>query len=75
MAKDKRAERVQAILSSQELMALEDFRYSQRMPSRTAAAREVLRRGLEAEGFEAAAFSIKSKGFEVISLTAKARNS
>ena len=56
MARDKRGDRVQAFLSSQEWMVLEDFRHSRRMPSRTAAARELFRRGLAAEGFEVAAF-------------------
>ena len=73
MARDKRGDRVQAFLSSQEWMVLEDFRHSRRMPSRTAAARELFRRGLAAEGFEVAAFSTKSKGFDVVS--AKAPNS
>jgi hypothetical protein len=73
MARGNRGEWVQAVLSSQEWMALEDFRYSQRMPNRTAAARELLRRGLKAEGFEVAAFSTKSKGFDVGRPTAKAR--
>jgi hypothetical protein len=68
MARGKRSEWVQAVLSSQEWMALEEFRYSERIPNRTAAARELLRRGLKAEGFEVAAFSIKSKGPMVLDL-------
>jgi hypothetical protein len=75
MARGKRGDWVQAVLSSQEWIALEDFRYSRRMPSRTAAARELLRRGLAAEGFEVAAFSTKSKGFDVVGPSAKARDS
>ena len=75
MARGKRGDKVQAFLSSQEWMSLEDFRHSRRMPSRTAAARELFRRGLAAEGFELAALSTKSKGFDVVSPSAKAPNS
>jgi len=46
-----RGERLQIMLDSDELVAVEDFRFSQRMPSRAAAIRELLRRGLAAEGF------------------------
>jgi hypothetical protein len=74
MARGKRGDWVQTVLSNQEWMALEDFRYSRRMPSRTAAARELLRKGLAAEGFEVAAFSTKSKGFDVAGPSAKAPN-
>jgi metal-responsive CopG/Arc/MetJ family transcriptional regulator len=45
MARD-RDERVQIMLSSEELAAIDDFRFKNRMPSRAAALREVLRRGL-----------------------------
>jgi hypothetical protein len=75
MARNKSGDWVQAVLSNQEWMALEDFRYSRRMPSRTAAARELLRRGLAAEGFEVGAFSTKSQEFDVAGPSAKASNS
>jgi hypothetical protein len=75
MARGKCGERVQAVLSSDEWTALEDFRYSRRMSSRTAAARDLLTRGLAAEGFEVAAFSTKYKGFDVVGPSAKARDS
>jgi hypothetical protein len=68
MARGNRGAWVQAVLSSQEWITLEDFRYSQRMPNRTAAARELLRRGLKAEGFEVSAFSAKSKGSMLLDL-------
>jgi len=45
-----RGERLQIMLDAEELQALEDFRFSNRMPSRAAAVRELLRRGLAAEG-------------------------
>ena len=40
------------MLSAEELNVLDDFRFKIRMPSRAAAIRELLRRGLAAEGFE-----------------------
>jgi hypothetical protein len=42
----QRFERLQIMLSPQELAALDDFRFKYRMPSRAAAIRELLRRGL-----------------------------
>jgi hypothetical protein len=50
MADLERPERLQIMLSVEELTALEDWRFEQRMPSRAAAVRELLRRGLLAEG-------------------------
>ena len=62
---DTRGERLQIMLTGEELIILDNFRYSARMPSRAAAVRELLRRGLAAEGFEAAAFGAKSEEFGV----------
>ena len=50
MAQRERGERVQMMLSEQELAAIDDFRFKHRMPSRASALREVLRRGLSVEG-------------------------
>ncbi len=61
-----RGERLQIMLSSEELKILDDFRFKKRMPSRAAAIRELLKRGLAAEGFQAAAFRAKSEEFGVI---------
>jgi hypothetical protein len=61
-----RGERLQIMLSGQELTVLDDFRFKKRMPSRAAAIRELLKRGLAAEGFEAAAFGAKSEEYGVI---------
>lgn len=47
----QRGERLQIMLDEQELRALDDFRYSNRMPSRAAAVRELLRRGLNSMGY------------------------
>ena len=61
-----RAERLQIMLSGEELTVLDDFRFRKRMPSRAAAIRELLKRGLAAEAFQAAAFGAKSEEFGVI---------
>jgi hypothetical protein len=45
-----RGERLQIMLTEEELKALDDWRFSRRMPSRAAAVRELLKRGLAAEG-------------------------
>ncbi|MFW8592849.1 hypothetical protein [Cribrihabitans neustonicus] len=39
------------MVSDEELRALDDFRFAARMPSRASAVRELLRRGLAAEGY------------------------
>jgi hypothetical protein len=62
----ERAERLQIMLNADELEAVETFRYEKRMPSRAAAVRELLRRGLTAEGFLRADTGAKSQDFGVI---------
>jgi hypothetical protein len=54
------------MLSGEELTVLDDFRFRKRMPSRAAAIRELLKRGLAAEGFQAAAFGAKFEEFGMI---------
>jgi len=51
MSELERPERLQVMLSAEELTALENFRVDKRMPSRAAAVRELLRRGLASEWF------------------------
>ena len=64
---DKRMDRLQVMLTDTELRALDDFRFKSRMPSRAAAVRELLRRGLSAEGyFEEAADGDTSSSFGVL---------
>lgn len=46
----QRGERLQIMLEADELRALDDFRFANRMPSRAAAVRELLRRGLGVDG-------------------------
>jgi len=66
MAKLSREERLQIMLTRNELKALDDWRFSRRMPSRAAAVRELLRLGLTAEGFTVADGEIKSKDYGVV---------
>jgi hypothetical protein len=66
MSELERAERLQIMLSAEELRAVEDWRFEKRMPSRAAAVRELLRRGLASEGFLAASAGVKSQDFGVI---------
>jgi hypothetical protein len=61
------------MLSGNELTVLDDFRFRKRMPSRAAAIRELLKRGLAAEGFEVAAFGAKSEDFGVTGKTPAGR--
>lgn len=60
-----RGERLQIMLSQEEVEALDNWRFSRRMPSRAAAVRELLKRGLAAEGFEVADGGSKSRDFGV----------
>jgi hypothetical protein len=69
-----RGERLQIMLTGDELTALDDFRFKLRMPSRASAIRELLKRGLSAEGFETAAFGSKSAEYGVTGKTPKGRD-
>jgi hypothetical protein len=60
-----RGERLQIMLSPEELEALDDFRFKQRMPSRAAAVRELFRLGLAAVGIKPADAGMKSNQFGV----------
>jgi hypothetical protein len=65
---DLRAERLQVMLSPEELSAVDDFRFKHRMPTRAAAVRELLKFGLAAAGVETSVGSsagIKSSEFGV----------
>jgi hypothetical protein len=67
MGELNRGERLQIMLTDDELKAVDDWRFKTRMPSRAAAVRELLKRGLVAEGFDVANHSAKSKDFGVVS--------
>jgi hypothetical protein len=62
-----RGERLQIMLTKEEVEALDTWRFSRRMPSRAAAVRELLKRGLAAEGFVVADGEAKSGSFGVVS--------
>ena len=68
-----RGERLQIMLNPEELRAVDDFRFKKRMPSRAAAVRELLKRGLAAEGFATASAGVKSAQYGVIGKTPEAR--
>lgn len=61
-----RPERLQIMLTQDELSALDDWRFARRMPSRAAAVRELLKRGLEVEGVQLADNSMRSRDFGVV---------
>ncbi len=60
-----RGERLQIMLTRKELEALDTWRFAARMPSRASAIRELLKRGLAAEGFATADSDLKSGDFGV----------
>ena len=60
-----RGERLQIMLTDKELEAVDNWRFKARMPSRAAAVRELLKRGLAAEGFLTADGGAKSQDFGV----------
>ena len=51
--KAKRTERLQIMLADVELQAIDDWRYDNRIPTRAAAIRELLRRGMAADDLPA----------------------
>lgn len=61
-----REQRLQIMLTEGELRAIDDWRFDRRMPTRASAVRELLRRGLAAEGFGSAQAGERSQGFGVI---------
>ncbi len=66
MGELSRGERLQIMLSQTELRAVDTWRFRKRMPSRASAIRELLKRGLAAEGFLEADEGQKSKDFSVL---------
>ena len=60
-----RGERLQIMLTPEELKMVDDWRFDRRMPSRAAAVRELLRRGLAAEGFATAEGGMPYSAFGV----------
>ena len=66
-----RPQRLQIMLTAEELALLDDWRFKTHMPSRASAVRELLQRGLAAEGFALATAGRHSGSFGV---TAEARD-
>jgi hypothetical protein len=67
MGELNRGERLQIMLTPEELRIVDTWRFAKRMPSRAAAIRELLKRGIAAEGFGEAQDGVKSKDFSVLS--------
>lgn len=65
MSPELRGERLQIMLSADELHIVDDFRFKQRMPSRAAAVRELMKRGLAAVGYSIGPFGAKSSDYGV----------
>ena len=61
-----REERLQIMLSPEELNAVDNFRFDHRMPSRAAAVRELLRYGLAAVGAVLENTGVKSRDYGVL---------
>jgi hypothetical protein len=61
-----REERLQIMLSPEELETVDTFRFAHRMPSRAAAVRELFRLGLAATGSPIGAQGVKSSEYGVL---------
>lgn len=61
-----RGERLQIMLSPDELQAVDDYRFKRRMPSRAAAVRELFRLGLASTGLTQSVSGRKSSDFGVL---------
>ena len=64
---DMRGERLQIMLSPEELSVIDDFRFRHRMPTRAAAVRELLRMGLtvagaDGDGQKSSSYGVVSRG-------------
>jgi metal-responsive CopG/Arc/MetJ family transcriptional regulator len=66
VSETSREQRLQIMLTEEELTALDDWRFARRMPSRAAAVRELLRRGLSQEGALSEDGRTRSKDFGVV---------
>jgi hypothetical protein len=61
-----RPERLQIMLSAEEIKLLDDWRFACRMPSRASAIRELLKRGLAVEGIDLDTAGKQSAAFGVL---------
>ncbi len=62
----KRTEKLQIMLDDEELKAIDDWRFENRLPSRAAAIRELLRRGLKSDHFDDPPTDAPSGEFRVV---------
>ena len=69
-----RAERLQIMLTEDELAAVDEWRFTRRMPTRASAIRELLKRGLVADGFMLADKRVKSKDFGLLAKRKKGQS-
>jgi len=70
MANLTRETRLQVMLTNEELQALDDWRFKFRLPSRASAVRELLKKGLAAEGIPVTGGNRKSADFGVVDAAA-----
>ena len=63
----EREQRLQIMLTPEELRAVDDFRFKHRMPSRAAAVRELFRLGLAAAGLVTENAGVRSGEYGVLS--------
>lgn len=61
----KRTEKLQVMLNDQEIKAIDDWRFAHRLPSRAAAIRELISRGLHGKEFGNPQQNKPSGGFGV----------
>ncbi len=66
MTELSRPERLQIMLSAEEIRLLDDWRFQHRMPSRASAIRELLKRGLLFEGIDLDTVGRQSASFGVL---------
>jgi hypothetical protein len=67
---EPRGERLQIMLSPEELAIIDDFRFKHRMPTRAAAVRELMRLGLtvdavDGDGQKSSEYGVVSRGLTV----------
>jgi hypothetical protein len=68
-----RKERLQFLLSPEELKVVDDFRFKYRMPSRAAAVRELLRHGISVAGAAKEKPGVKSGDYGVLKAPKRVR--
>jgi hypothetical protein len=73
MAELSRPDRLQIMLSPEEVRVLDDWRFANRLPSRAAAVRELLKRGLAVEGINLDTDGRQSTSFGVVDEAARGR--